>query len=96
MGLLGARGTTSATTTTRLVAACVGRLWRTSAWTQGVRSRALDLWLRRRVVDGCLTGCAEESVGGVRVVVGRVVLARVALQLWLLLSWLCGVGHVSL
>jgi hypothetical protein len=44
-----------------------------------VSCRALELWLRWRVFDGCLTGCAEPRAGGVRVVAGRVVLARVVL-----------------
>ena len=42
--------------------ACVG--WfrrRTSAWTQGVRCRALDLWLRWRVFDWCFDGLRGAS-----------------------------------
>jgi hypothetical protein len=80
---LGARGTTTGTATTRLrvVAACVGRLWRTFAWTQLVSCRCSELWLCWRVFDGCSTGCAEPRAGGVRVVAGRIVLARVVLAL---------------
>ncbi len=63
-GRVDARGTTTGTATTRLrmLAACVGRFRRrTSAWTQTVRCRALDIWLRWRVFDGCFDGLRGAS-----------------------------------
>ena len=72
----------TATTRLRVLVAWVGLIRRrTSAWTQDVRCRALELWLRWRVFDGCLKGSADPRAGGVRVVAGRVVLARVVLVL---------------
>ncbi len=60
-----ARGTTTGAGTTRLRvrAAFVGRFRRrTSAWTQGVRGRVLDLWLRCCVFDGCFDGLRGASL----------------------------------